>query len=162
MHLACVSSLHASHRSMAVLVPTPASSTNPGDAFTCDLVILHCGMGNSRLFCCRETCPLQEEESSAFFLRHAFTPDPPVSWCPAGTDLPKGRLHPDTACKEGDFSTGDELPRPFSWRKGKYLHKVCTVLLICYVKNRKQLKGCAVLGELRWRWTGGFRTMFLW
>lgn len=80
-------------------------------------------------------------------------------------DLPKGRLYPDTTGKEGNFSTGGELqqvPRPFSWRKGKYLHKVCTVLMICYVTNRKQLKGCAILEDLRWMWTGGFRTVFLW
>lgn len=100
-----------------------------------------------------------------FFLRHDFTPDTPINWCPAGMDLPKGRLHPDTSGKEGDFSTGGELqqmPRPFSWRKVKYLHKVCTGLMTCYVTNRKQLNGCVVLEDLRWMCTGDFRTMFLW
>lgn len=99
------------------------------------------------------------------FLRHAFKPDPPVNWCPAAIDLPEGRLQTDTTDKEGDFSTGGELqqvPRPFSWRKAEYLHKLCTGLMICYVRNRKQLKGCAVLEKLRWMWTGGFRTMLLW
>lgn len=29
-------------------------------------------------------------------------------------DLPKGRLHPDTTGKEGDFSTGGELQQGLS------------------------------------------------